>query len=134
MSPRFDWFGYLQVVQLSGTVGGVVQASVECVDDELCGQLSSWEMHRAYPLSVSGSVGVGPNLYATAVGLRFGPWAALGANVVLATGKVGYSAYQLYSQYGTVGSMVVSALLGYGPDYMCNFGFPNLPGGAPIWP
>jgi RHS repeat-associated protein len=132
MSPRFDPFGYLQVVRVSGTVGGVVQVSVKCVDDDLCTQ-QSWEMHRAYPLSVSGSTGVVPNLYATAIGIRFGPWAALGANVVLATGKIGYSAYQLYSRYGTIGSLAVSALLGYGPDYICTSGFPDI-SGVPQWP
>jgi RHS repeat-associated protein len=127
MSPKFDWFGYLQIVRVSGTVGGVIQASVRCVDDENCSQ-QSWEMHRDYPVSVSGSVGVGPNLYATAIGLRFGPYAAIGANVVLATAKTGYAGYQLYNRYGTVGSLVLGALLSYGPDYICNSGFPDLSG------
>src|SRR5262245_32504978 len=75
MSPRFDPWDYLQVARLSGTVSGTLLASVKCTDDENCYQ-QSWEMHHTYSASVNGSVGVGPNLYATAIGARFGPWAA----------------------------------------------------------
>jgi hypothetical protein len=135
ISPQFDWpWGYVQIAQVSGTVSGVVQASVECVDDELCAQLATWQMHRAYSVSASGSVLVGPNLWASLIGLRFGFPAALGANIVLATGKVGFAGYQLYSQYGAIGGMLVSGLLAHGPDYICNYGFPNLPGQPVIWP
>jgi len=53
IAPEWSWWGYIYVAQLSGTLSGVVQASVKCVDDERC---LEWEMHRDYPLSVDGGV------------------------------------------------------------------------------
>ncbi len=125
ISPTLDPFGYLKILRIYGNASGLLVASVRC-DDE-CGD--SWEMHNTYEISVNGHVDVGPNVYATALGLATrNPLITIGANVALALLKGGYGAYQLYNKYGRVASSMVGILLSFGPDYVCNEGWPQLPG------
>ena len=88
-------------------------------------------MANSYPISKDGHVDLGPNLYATGLGLLTrNPWVTVGANVALALAKGGYGAYQLSRKYGQLASLMYGALLRYGQDYVCNEGWPLLPGSA----
>ncbi len=77
-SPYWSWWG-IKFVRIHGHVSGYVNVDVKCEDE-----CSHWEVHDRIAFDVQGHFDWGPNVYATAVGLRAGPYGAIGANVVLA--------------------------------------------------
>jgi hypothetical protein len=67
-------------------------------------------MSHSYTISKNGQVDIGPNIYATGLGLLTkNPWVTLGANVALAVAKGGYGAYQLSRKYGQLASLMYSS-------------------------
>jgi len=126
-SPSWSWWGYIEILTVSGTVSGTLSASVLCEETDDCGNTNEWSLSKTYPLSYSGSFDIGPNLYATGVGLIFGLPGALLANAAIILVRGGVGVAQFYNKYGQISSQAYSLLIAYGPNYICNNGFPNLP-------
>ena len=125
VSPSFSWFGYIKFIRLNLNLTGGVQANVRCKDDETC---KTWEVDQTYSLSFNTSVDIGPNIYALAIGLKFGTYAAISANLLLALVTISHEVDQLNNKYGQYAISVINILRTCGPDFICNHGFPSLPG------
>jgi RHS repeat-associated protein len=121
--PSIDKFGYFKFLRIHLFIDGGVQATVKCTDDDTC---KSRTVDQVYELAFNSSVDVGPNLYGVGIGLIFGRYAGLSANLVLALAKVAYEANELYNKYGQYALIVTDALLKCGPDFICNHGFPSI--------
>lgn len=116
----WDWYGYIKFARVYGTVSGDLSASVRCKDD--CD--NEWMLSHTYKLSHSAHVDVGPNIIATAVGLKWGGKAALAANGALIVTKLSIGAYQLNSKYGEIARVAYNTLISKGPTNICKSGFP----------
>jgi hypothetical protein len=105
-------WGHLQLVNLYGNVQGYVNIDVRCKQD--CQQ---WEVHDRVNLNAFGHISLGPNLYATAIGLRVGKWwGALGANIAV---NGAHALLELHSLLNSKADPVLSMLNAEGATGIC---------------
>lgn len=100
---------------------------MRCIDEDDCSSMG-WEMHNSYGFSVTGHVDVGPNIYGSALGLLFrSPWSNVQVNLSLSLMKGIIAGSALYTRYQRAIRTAHDALLQYGPDRVCNSGWPSIP-------
>ena len=113
--PHFTAWGYLKFIRLNASATGYVNIDVHCTDT--CRQ---WDVHNRIGVSASGSFDVGPNLYATAIGLLTrSPWLGGGANIAAAGGSLLSAEYRILKIANQRAAPILAALMAYGPTAIC---------------
>jgi len=112
LSVGINAWGHLELVNLYGNVQVYVNIDVRCTKD-----CQKWEIHDRVNLNAFGHVSLGPNWYATAIGLRVGKWwGALGANFAV---NGAHALSELYRLLNSKASPLLSTLNAEGPTGIC---------------
>jgi len=119
----WNWWGYVELVTIHGRVSGTLSASVRCTDTDDCGNTRQWTVSGSANPSYSGSINIGPNLYAALVGIRFGIYGSIAANIAIIIARLGYNLSSLYSAYGEIAVAAHREMVSRGPDAICQSGF-----------
>ena len=114
VTPHVNAWGYLKLLRLYGHADGYINIDVKCTDD-----CRKREIHNQIKVNASGSFEWGPNLVATAVGLRAGLAGSIGANVAIGGGALLYEENKLLSAAHQKAGPIISTLLTQGPTGMC---------------
>jgi hypothetical protein len=104
-------WGKLGLVNLYGNVEGYVNIDVRCKED-----CRKWDVHDRVNLAAYGHYTWGPNLIATAIGLRAGFWGTVGANAVIG-GADALNA--LYNLLNSRAAPLFNILRTEGPSAIC---------------
>jgi RHS repeat-associated protein len=110
----WSWWGYVKVIRIHGYIKGYINVDVICTDE-----CRTWEIHTSIPLEGSTHIDLGPNLYATIIGMRFGLWSAISVNIVLMGGNALYSEYKFLSQINKQAVQILRNLKENGPTAIC---------------
>jgi hypothetical protein len=114
ITPHLTWWGYLKLARIEGNVDGYINIDVRCTDG-----CSEWDIHNRIAVSAAGSFEWGPNLIASAIGLRAGWVGALGANVVVGGADLLYAEHKFLNAARNKAGPLISAALSAGPTAMC---------------
>lgn len=106
-----NWWGKIGLVNLYGNVEGYVNIDVRC--KEGC---RNWEVHNRLNLAAYGHYTLGPNVFATIIGLRAGAVGAAGANVAINGASALYTLYNLLNNRA---APLLRALASEGPSAIC---------------
>lgn len=116
--PTWSNWGNVNFFDIYATVHGKVDASIHCVDEDVC-PTKEWDVEFDIPFSARSHIRIGPNVYifAACTLLRGGARCAIPFNFSVIQMKVYFYAVGLLN---TKGGEVVNKLIAIGPDAICN--------------
>ncbi|MBN8887803.1 MAG: RHS repeat protein [Rudaea sp.] len=119
---HWSWWGYLKFVRVHGHANGYVNIDVKCeAESEVDCQRNSrqWEMHLQINNSYYGSFDWGPNLYASAIGLRAGIGGTIGANMLLGSAAAAQAELEMLRRLDARAGALIRQLMENGPTAIC---------------
>ena len=119
---HWSWWGYLKMARIYGHADLFVNIDVRCTKDsnEPCNDnKNEWEIHAKVGRSYHGQMDVGPNVYAFALGGRFGPAAGYAANLGLGANAYAQFELHLLSQLMAQAGPLLKEVLEKGPTALC---------------
>ena len=118
-SPDISVAGYLKFIRISGQLDGFINIDIKCTSDD-CDNKREWEIHEQIPLSASGSVDIGPNLYALAGGFMFGPYVGVSINIAILGEEALRAEYHFLKLAQEKAGAIIGPVLSMGPTAICN--------------
>lgn len=123
ISPYWSWWGYIKFVRVYIEGSAFVNIDVRCVMEDFgeCGYevTKEWEMHLKINRTQHGHIDLGPNVYASIIGLRFGWKGALFANYLIMSAVALQAEYQMLQKMNEELGPVMKQLMENGPTAMC---------------